>query len=237
METDNLNFELVGLLARHGIQAAVVNTLVRISAHPGLSIKSQIRYRNKGGFVVSFLDICVKFYSQQVVESYCDYGKTRELARANSLEDFTLSCLYPLLTCMLHIPSSNLEVQTWLVNGQAYQVYWGDYVVKTIGGVVNDLPVSLIFRLKSLIKNLSLVNDYHWISWYAGFPKGQLDTTGFLLDNTAHEEGEHIIKTTPWPPVQGYYSVRNFLVLKKCNKTIPILKSPIRNMAKADMLG
>lgn len=236
METQNLNYELVELLARHGIKAAVVDTLVRISTYPGISIESQIRYKKRSGFVVSFLDIYIKFYSQQVVEKYCDYGKTIALARANSLENFTLSCLYPFLTCLLDIPSSDLEVQTWLVNGQAYQVYWGDYVVKNLDGVAKDLPVSLLSRLKSLIRNLPLENNYHWISWFAGFPKGQLDTTGFLLDNSAHEAGEHILKTTPWPAVKGYYSIRNFLLLKKCNETIPIHKSPVWNMAEANML-
>jgi hypothetical protein len=236
METENLNFELVELLARHGIKAAVVDTLVRISTYPGISIESQIRYKKRSGFVVSFLDIYIKFYSQQVVENYCDYGKTIALARANSLENFTLSCLYPFLTCLLDIPLRDLEVQTWLVNGQAYQVYWGDYVVKSIDGIVSDLPPSLLSRMKSLIRNLPLENDYHWISWFAGFPKGQLDTTGFLLDNNVLEEGEHILKTTPWSLAKGYYSIRNFLLLKKCNETGSKPKCSVMDMVEAGML-
>ncbi|QHT65566.1 hypothetical protein GXP67_02245 [Rhodocytophaga rosea] len=219
MEKENINLELLDLLQQHGIQAALVNGQVKVKTHPQLTIDSQVNFQEYPQGVASQLDVLVETPDQQIVECFGDIGETKQQARQNNIKNFCRNSFHPLIACFFDYPIQDINVETWQIDSQTYQVYIGNYGTKSNAGVVKGIPDTLFSQLENYIKQIPFNQSYHWIRWYIRYNQGVVDPIEFLIDNQPDEGGSKVIEAIQWPRSDGYYSVRQFILLKKITRS------------------
>lgn len=222
----DLNPQLVALLQRHGLPATLAGGWVQVTSHPEVFIDSRLQYNMQNGFFVSQLDVRLITGGLQINECFADVGKSLEEAKANNLENFSRTSCHPLMAGFFDYPAADIDIETWEIGSRTYQVFLGNYGVKSTGGALVDIPQDLISHLEGFIRQMDLADKYHWVRWFVSQQEGDLDTAEFLVDNQPLRAGEELIRTEPWLQKAGFYSVRHFVLLKRMGTTVAAGTAP-----------
>ncbi|KAF7786943.1 hypothetical protein PRUB_a3766 [Pseudoalteromonas rubra] len=147
-------------------------------------------------------------------ECFSGFGIGKE-GILNGLENFCVNSLHVFLSAFWkkHDPEQ-VEIENWQINGDNYTAFIGNFGTKATTGVDVSMPQGLFESIESTIKSEVLGSDICWFRVFIGSVSGNL-TFEALKENEVWENGASMLKTLHWEKPEGYYSVRNFIVLVK----------------------
>ena len=133
----------------------------------------------------------------------------------NGLENFCVNSFHVLLAAFWKKhDSEQVEIENWLINGINYKAYIGNLGTRATKGVEASIPKNLFESLEKSIKNEALESEISWFRVFFGSVSGEF-TFEALKENEVWENGISMLHAQPWEKPEGYYSVRNFIVLRK----------------------
>jgi len=191
--------------------------------HEGWIIPQGSDYAMKGYWypeateVVGQLTIELFINSERiVVESFSGMGEDETERLKNAFSSFIYHSSHIFLSAIWGVESKEVKVEKWLVNGVEYQAYIGNR------GVMNydkerelEIPNSYEQKVKETICSEPLEEKFHWFTMFYANMNG-LDTHAEILkDNIKWNVGEKVLKSLDWRRSNHYYSVRQFIVLKR----------------------
>ena len=109
--------------------------------------------------------------------------------------------------------SDQVTTETWTVGGSDFIAYVGNFGTRESAGVDAVIPEGLFPAIKSSVESQALTSSWHWVRHYFCDVKGK-QTFEALMDNEHFEPGVNRMTSMPWVKSEGFYSVRNFLVLR-----------------------
>ena len=147
-------------------------------------------------------------------ECFSGFGVGKE-GIVNGLENFCVNSFHVFLSAFWkkHEPDQ-VEIENWLVNGESYTAYIGNLGTRATNGVKASIPEGLFESLEKTIKVEALESEVSWFRIFFGSVSGDF-TFEALKENEIWENGLSMLRTQRWGKPEGYYSVRNFIVLRK----------------------
>lgn len=133
----------------------------------------------------------------------------------SGLENFCVNSFHVFLSAFWNRhDSTQVEIESWLINEFNYKAYIGNFGTRATEGVDPTIPVGLFESLERVIKSESLSNEVIWFRVFFANVSGEF-TFEALKENEDWESGIAMLGDQPWESADGYYSVRNFIVLRK----------------------
>lgn len=147
-------------------------------------------------------------------ECFSGFGVGKE-GILNGLENFCVNSFHVLLSAFWrkHEPEQ-VEIENWQISGVNYKAYIGNLGTRATAGVEASIPETLFESLEKAIKKETLESEISWFRIFFGSVSGEF-TLEALKENEVWEKGISMLSTQPWEKPEGYYSVRNFIVLRK----------------------
>jgi hypothetical protein len=133
---------------------------------------------------------------------------------ADALKNFMINSLHVLLSSLWNIKDDQQVLcEKWQVGDRQFTAYIGNFGRRASGGMRVEVPKNLFDTIESRIRHERLPGDIHWFRFFFCSLSGQ-HTYEALKDNVPWEAGLEGLKRIAWPEIDGYYSVRNFIVLR-----------------------
>lgn len=133
----------------------------------------------------------------------------------NGLENFCINSFHVLLAAFWSkaVPAQ-VDIEKWTINGSLYDVYIGNFGTRATEGVEPHIPNNFFESIENTIKNEKINHDLSWFRLFFGSVSGNF-TIEALKDNEYWGSGESLLKSQEWQTPLGFYSVRNFIILRK----------------------
>lgn len=132
----------------------------------------------------------------------------------DGLQNFMLNSLHVMLAAFWGKDDPDQVVtETWQIGGKSFSAYIGNFGTRASAGCHAHVPHQLFPAIQSTITKQSISPGLHWIRTFFCSIKGE-PTFEALLDNEEWLPGVECLRSIPWEETSGYYSVRNFLVLR-----------------------
>lgn len=147
-------------------------------------------------------------------ECFSGFGLGKE-GILNGLENFCVNSFHVFLAAFWkrHEPEQ-VEIENWIISGINYKAYIGNLGTRATEGVDVSLPEGLFESIEKAIKTETLESEVSWFRVFFGSVAGEFIFEA-LKENEEWERGISMLSTQPWEKPEGYYSVRNFIVLRK----------------------
>lgn len=147
-------------------------------------------------------------------ESFSGFGVDKE-GILNGLENFCINSFHVLLSAFWRKhESGQVEIEDWVINGVTYKAYIGNLGTRATKGVEASIPNGFFEALEKAIKNEALESEVSWFRVFFGSVSGEF-TFEALKENEVWQQGISMLSAQSWDKPEGYYSVRNFIVLRK----------------------
>jgi len=149
-----------------------------------------------------------------LIEHFAGLGEGNN-AIMDGFQNFILGS-FPVLLASLYGRNDSEQVITdrWCLEGADWIVYAGNFSRRASNGLDIPVPKSAFASIQAAIKSTPLSSDLHWFrTFYCQISSQQIFEA--LVDNEPWQQGEAALKSIPWEQQEGYYSVRNFLVLSQ----------------------
>jgi len=136
------------------------------------------------------------------------------VAIGDALQNFTVNSFHVLLAAFWDRDDpQQVTTEDWTVSGKRFRAYIGNFGTRGSPGVIPVVPSELFQTIQRTIERESLSASCHWVRHFFCDVKGER-TFEALLDNEPWQAGLDALRSIPWAKSSGYYSVRNFLVLR-----------------------
>lgn len=147
-------------------------------------------------------------------ECFAGFGVEKE-GILSGLENFCVNYFHVLLSVFWknHDPKQ-VEIEDWLVNGVNYKAFIGNLGTRATGNTEATIPEGFFSSLEKSIKSEPLDSEVSWFRVFLGSVSGDF-TFEALKENEVWENGISMLTSQSWAKPKGYYSVRNFIVLRK----------------------
>ena len=214
----NINSEVVKLLNHHGYKVTYVDEKILIHFKEDIGFDSRVtithRYENA---CTSRLDVKFTLPNGQVLfEAFGDMGKNEKEAKINNIKNFIANSFHVILSCLNEDKEDEQIVyENWQVGGQNWDVYIGNFATKTNIDVPINIPENLFQHVEDTICNCELVHEYHWVRVFVAQDSNEISAVEFLINNEENQEGKDLISKLSWEKKDEYYSIRNFLMMRK----------------------
>lgn len=161
------------------------------------------------------LDVEVLLEDKRIItESFAGIGVGNE-GVLNALQNFSVNSLHVFLAAFWQQNDrTEITIEQWQIAGKTYTAYIGDIGQRSD---LNDSPALPADFFSSVEQAILLYKPSHDLTWYRVFFcdfKGE-QTFEALAENQDWVEGLDALKRLHWEPNSGYYSVRNFIILKR----------------------
>ena len=136
----------------------------------------------------------------------------------DGFQNFAINSLHVLLAAFWDV-SDNEQVLTevWKFGSEEYKAFIGNFGIRGTGGGHLGVPENAFSFIENALKKTALSENVHWVrTFFCNIGKERIFES--LLDNKDWRAGEKALKKVNWPESDGYYSVRNFIVLRKTCK-------------------
>lgn len=159
-----------------------------------------------------------------IVESVAGLGKDHDEALTNGFSKFAANSFHALLCAFYDYPvNEQIDVHTWDIHGEKWDVFMGPFSVIHYGNngsmdqpeSVTHTPGDLFTFIESQLKSRSMESDVHWARFYYAQQDGNYKASEVLWDNEIWQESEEKLRGLDWPGLEGYFSVRSFIILRK----------------------
>lgn len=208
MEPVNLVRQLSELIKRHGVSYHIEDEwVVPLGKLPAIRATWYPREHNGRLEVDVLLDNGVL-----INECFGGFGDGDDGVR-DALENFCVNSLHVFLAAFWgKNDPEQVTTETWEIGANRYTVYIGNFGTRGSAEVSPDVPGGLFESIERTIKNEPLDGQYYWIRHFFCDVKGD-QTFEALLNNKVWESGLQNLKLMHWKKSDGYYSVRNFMIL------------------------
>ena len=203
------NQDLQLILAHHGLQTEEYNGWLLANGNfPAICAQWTPGPSN------GRLDIHLRLESGSTIEeSFAGIGHGQTGVR-NGLQNFMQNSLHVILAGFWQIVDHDqVTIESWKIAGKSYTSYCGNFGTRASNGVAAQIPQGAFAAIEKAILNEKLGSDTHWIRTFVANLDGQF-TIESLLDNNAWDSGKAAVSSLPWKACEGYYSARQFLLLR-----------------------
>ncbi len=161
------------------------------------------------------LEVDVLLEDQRVInECFAGIGSGQQ-AMNDALQNFCANSFHVLLAAFWGVNDPNQVVmEDWNLQGRSYTAFIGNFGTRASAGVNPQIPDGLFETIEKAIQTDSLEEDLSWFRCFFCDIAGK-QTFEALKNNQAWEAGLSALKSLPWSETNGYYSVRNFLILRE----------------------
>lgn len=159
------------------------------------------------------LDITLLLASKKTItESYLGIGKNKISAIQNAFQNFVANSFHVLLSAFWQITNDDqIGIEEWEIKGKKWKVYIGNFGCK---GDFN-IPENLFKIIEEQIQEENLEEDLYWLRIYYANVNNRDIMIETLKNNEAWPEMENKLKTITWDSSDKFYSLRNFIILKR----------------------
>ncbi len=220
----DLNPQFSEILKHHGINVSIDSEFINTDLPDNARFKARTVYQTVSNHISSRLDVMVVTNNGEKISESCgDFGETIEEAVAENFRNFSLGTLHPLLGalgCLDPVTYEQINFEDWEINNNNWKAYIGNLVPKTMGNsqTMPSPPEQFFATIEKYIHKQPIVNNMHWFRSYYCQYEGEITVSEFLMDNEPVKEATDIFKSLPIIPNTGFYSCRNFIILKKIEK-------------------
>jgi len=160
------------------------------------------------------LDIHVLLEENSMIEECFAGVGSGNAGFIDALQNFSVNSLHVLLAALWDKNNpEQVTTEKWLVNGRNYSAFIGGFGSRVSDGVSFQVPNELFPAIESAIRGESLASNIHWFRSFFCNLSGD-KTHEALIDNQLWQAGHDALVKVPWEHHDGYYSVRNFIVLR-----------------------
>lgn len=214
---DRTNDFFVEWLESHGHTDVVVDSGgvgVRSNAtRLRASIYGSKKY-DDGGFVVE-MEFTIQLPSKrQITEFVAGAGDTEEQAINDCMLNFTLTTFHVVYGAFINAADPHTIVKKVEINGQNRDVIMGDLYLRGSADSENIDLSAMRPRLQDALSDSRLTPEAHWIKIVYGQMEGKPITVSATLDNEEHQALTDLVTQLPWPRSEGFYMVKQFIVIK-----------------------
>lgn len=151
-----------------------------------------------------------------MIECFAGFGQGNDAAIQDALNSFCVNSFHVFGVAFWGLPQDEqVTIEQWEIQGATYQVYSG--LVGTRLMNLDDfltLPENWFDCFSAEIKKDSNLDALAWFRLFIGHNQDKL-TVEVLRNNDVWEEAQDVIHKLDWVQTEGYYSIRNFLILIK----------------------
>ncbi len=211
MESVDLNKELSELLTAHKVTFNTQNDwLVPFGKLPAIRATWFPHEDGRGVLDVEvFLDD-----KRTIVESFAGFG-TGDDAISDALRSFSVNTLHVFLAAFWgQHDEQQVTLENWELDGKNYQVYIGNLSSRAGADINPEVPQGYFKQIEEIVRNESYDGKANWYRFFVANIDDDC-TVEVLKNNEELESGVNAIAAMPWKNLNGYYSVRNFMVLKE----------------------
>ena len=166
------------------------------------------------------LDVEIALGGERLIyEGFSGIGKHEDEAVKNGMLNFVYSSLHVLLTGVWDVAddADQVLIETWNFGETDWKVIIGNFISKSFGGVEVSVPENLLNTIEHQIKRYHFTEALNWVRMFYCNISSQEQVSEFLINNEIEEHSQRAIASLGWAKENEYYSVRNFLILKKIN--------------------
>lgn len=210
MEPITLERELSELMSAHDIQFHIENEwVVPYGKLP--AIRATWYPREKSGL----LEIDVLLEDQRIInECFAGVGSGRS-GLNDALQNFCVNSFHVLLASFWGSNDPNqVMTELWNIEGKEYTAFIGNFGTRGSVEVDAEIPAGLFEIIEKTIKSEPSTAKLSWFRCFFCDISGE-HTFEALKNNEVWESGVSALQSLPWVRTNGYYSVRNFLVLRE----------------------
>lgn len=159
------------------------------------------------------LDITLLLASKKTIsESYLGIGKNKISAIQNAFQNFVTNSFHVFLSAFWQITNDDqIGIEEWEIKGNKWKVYIGNFGCK---GDFN-IPENLFKIIEEQIQEEDLEEDLYWLRIYYANVNSREIMIETLKNNEVWPEMENKLKTVAWDSSDKFYSLRNFIILKR----------------------
>lgn len=167
--------------------------------------------------ISSRLDVKIDLPNEQsIIESFGDVAGSSEDAILKNLDNFVKTSYHPITACLdANREDSNIVFYEWEINGTVWKVFIGDLGMKVGLNKPINLPKRLFAVIEKIIKEQELTENYNWFRFFAFQMNNEIQDIEFLMNNEPKSEGLDELHNLDWELRDSFYSIRNFIILKK----------------------
>ena len=161
------------------------------------------------------LDVEVLLPDNRVIdECFAGMGEHQEGIK-DAVHNFSVSSFHVFLAAFWKInDSEHVTTQEWIVGGKQYIAYIGNFGTRGSVEANASIPEGLLDAIKTAVMN---EDSSSGTQWYRCFFCNIAEEFSFeaLANNEPWASGVTALQQLDWEKSAGYYSVRNFLVLRE----------------------
>lgn len=159
------------------------------------------------------LDITLLLASKKTIsESYLGIGKNKISAIQNAFQNFVTNSFHVFLSAFWQITNDDqIGIEEWEIKGNKWKVHIGNFGCK---GDFN-IPENLFKIIEEQIQEENLEEDLYWLRIYYANVNSREIMIETLKNNEVWPEMENKLKTVAWDSSDKFYSLRNFIILKR----------------------
>jgi len=160
------------------------------------------------------LEVDVLLEDKRIInECFAGIGSEEEGIK-DAIQNFCVNSFHVLLAAFWQLnDAEQVTTEEWKIQNKPYTVYIGNFGTRGSAEASPEIPESLFKTIEKTIKNESIDQQINWFRCFFCDVSGD-HTFEALKNNEVWEAGLNAMKTLSWKKSEGYYSVRNFLVLK-----------------------
>ena len=212
-EEFKINEQLTELLHEHGFETDVIGNKIVPNFKEKIEIETWVIPNEKGKIVQTRLDVGVKFQNgKELYEAFSDIGNGVNDCVKKNIENFCNSCLHVFIDAF-NDTNTYTDQEKWQIGITNHTVFIGNFNVKAMVNKDVNIPPNLLETIKNNISWRKLDEDYYFVRFFYAHHQNKTIATEFMINNRSYEEQN--LAELDWENSMDYYSVRNFIILKK----------------------
>lgn len=209
--------DLTGVLQRifraHGLAAFRVDRALLVDSKlPSIEPTVHNGMLKDGSCSVQ-LDIALMLGGGNVIcESFAGFGSSRGEAIDDAWSNFCNGSLPVFLAVFWGRTNQQVRVQQWQIDGTAWKATFGQFHLRNPDGM--EFPAEAVSVMKSMITGLKPSGLLMWLRMFFSISQSG-SIFEVLLNNEDWPAARQALENMPWPNVEGFYSVRWFVILER----------------------
>lgn len=161
------------------------------------------------------LQVEVFHYDQTLmIECFAGVG-VGEVAIEDAFHNFTVNSFHVFAVAFWKLKQDNqVTIEQWQISGKSYTAYLGTIGTRQMHlDCFPVLPENWFTQFTTDIKHDTALGHLSWFRLFVGNNKDHLSVE-VLKNNEPWEEAQEHVRKLPWASSEGYYSIRQFVILK-----------------------
>jgi len=214
----NANSELAQLFKSHGFSIEKQNGKLMVKTANEIFIESRLNQTQLENVCQSRLDVIIGLPNgQTIIESFGDIGENSENAKNKNVQNFALNSFHVISAFINEVKNDNqITYEEWEADENEWEVFIGNFGIRATTNKPIIIPEELFDLMMTLIKQtVNKENDYYWVRLFVAQFNNEISAIEFLINNHSFEPGKLTLSKLPWDLRDDFYSIRNFMMIKK----------------------